>query len=96
MTDKEIGVILASRGYRRIASPYPGWNSWLWVEPVRPDGIPTKLCQWASSLDSNGLHWLLDSSCELQGEYYSDEQRASNRRSSLDRNKQLREESNQQ
>ena len=83
MTNEEIDALLASRGYRRIASPYTDcWRGWLWVEPIRPDGIPTKLCQWYFGLDAGGLNWLLDHYCELKDKYYSDEQRANNRRAS--------------
>lgn len=81
MTYEQIDALLAARGYRRIEPPT--WRSWLWVEPLRDDALPTKLCQWGSQLKPDGLHWLLDHYCELKSEYYTDEDRAENRRASV-------------
>lgn len=82
MTEAEIDALLASRGYRRIASPDRFWRSWLWVEPLRDDAVATKLCQGTYGVNSDGLNWLLDHYCELKGGYYTDSQRANNKRAS--------------
>lgn len=80
MNDNTLNTILAQRGYQRIPSPDSMWRSWLWVAPIRDDGIPTKLCNGQWNLTPEGLHWLLDHDCELKSQYYSDEQRANNKR----------------
>jgi hypothetical protein len=77
MSDNTLDTLLAQRGYQRIASPDRMWRSWLWVAPIRDDGIPTKLCNGQWNLTSEGLHWLLES------QYYSDEQRTHNKRCSI-------------
>lgn len=78
MTEQQLNAILASRGYQRIPSPDPMWRSWLWVQPIREDAIPTKLCQWWTDLSEEGLRILLDQNCELKTRYYTDAQRERN------------------
>lgn len=83
MTDEELTAILTQRGYRMVEDNRPVYRLDLVVEPVREGPkVATKLGQkWQTcNLTADGLHWMLSHYCELQGQYYTDEQRRDNKR----------------